>query len=384
LSIKGKYAIVGVGFTPQGRVPERTALSFHLEACAEAIKDAGLKREEIDGLICYRYFTPLAGEDEVTPYLVAQHLGLSPNALSQEANCARSQLIHAVGMLESGLCKCVLLSYGDNARSGGRPFDLPHSYKAAFGHFGAAADYAMAARRAMHDFRTGPNTWREIAVSQRQWANLNPKAAMHERILTYEDYDHSEMIVDPFRLLDCCLISDGGRACILTTLERARDLRNPPAVILGIGQHNPSTDIQQATFVSGPTGAKIAGATAFEMAGITLEDVDACQIYDCFTYTVEITLQDYGFFGPGEGEEWFKDGAIGPGGSLPVNTSGGALSEAYFMGLTPLTEGVLQVTGRCGERQLGPRTKTKEPEIILCSDNGATLQTHTAIILGRC
>ena len=384
MGLKDKCAIVGIGFTPQGRVPDRTAMSFHVEACANAIQDAGLKREEIDGLICYRFFTPLAGEDEVTPYLLAQHLGLSPNALSQEANCARSQLFNAIGMLESGLCETVLLSYGDNALSGGRPFDVAHSHKAAFGHFGAVADYAMAARRAMHDFRTGPNTWREIAVSQRQWANLNPKAAMHERLLTYEDYDHSEMIVDPFRLLDCCLISDGGRACILTTLERARDLRNPPAVILGIGQHNPSTDIQQATFVSGPTGAKIAGATAFEMAGITLEDVDACQIYDCFTYTVEITLQDYGFFGPGEGEEWFKDGAIGPGGRLPVNTSGGALSEAYFMGLTPLTEGVLQITGRCGERQLGSKTKTKEPEIVLCSDNGATLQTHTAVIIGRC
>lgn len=384
MGLKDNCAIVGIGFTPQGRVPDRTAISFHVEACANAIQDAGLKREEIDGLICYRFFTPLAGEDEVTPYLLAQHLALSPNALSQEANCARSQLFSAIGMLESGLCETVLLSYGDNALSGGRPFDLAHSHKAAFGHFGAVADYAMAARRAMHDFRTGPNTWREIAVSQRQWANLNPKAAMHERTLSYEDYDHSEMTVDPFRLLDCCLISDGGRACILTTLERARDLRNPPAVILGLGQHNPSTDIQQATFVSGPTGAKIAGAMAFEMAGITLEDVDACQIYDCFTYTVEITLQDYGFFGPGEGEEWFKDGAIGPRGRLPVNTSGGALSEAYFMGLTPLTEGVLQITGRCGERQLGPRTKTKKPEIVLCSDNGATLQTHTAVILGRC
>jgi len=135
--------------------------------------------------------------------------------------------------------------------------------------------------------------------------------------------------------------------------------------------------------MAGPTGAKVAGETAFSMAGITLGDIDACEIYDCFTYTVEITLQDYGFFEPGEGQDWFKDGAIAPGGSLPVNTSGGQLSEAYFMGLTPLTEAAMQLMGRCGDRQLGPKTNTKEPEIILCSDNGATLQTHCCTILRR-
>lgn len=184
-------------------------------------------------------------------------------------------------------------------------------------------------------------------------------------------------------LYDNCLISDGGRALVVTSAERARDLRHPPALIMGMGQHNPSYDIQQATHMAGPTGAKIAAEMAFKMAGITLDDVDACEIYDCFTYTVEITLQDYGFFGPGEGEDWFKGGTIEPGGRMPVNTSGGQLSEAYFMGLTPITEAVMQIMGRCGDRQLGPKTKTKESEIILCSDNGAILQTHSCLILRR-
>jgi acetyl-CoA acetyltransferase len=119
------------------------------------------------------------------------------------------------------------------------------------------------------------------------------------------------------------------------------------------------------------------------MAGITTGDVDACEIYDCFSYTVEITLQDYGFFGPGEGQEWFEGGTIAPSGRLPVNTSGGLLSEAYFMGLTPLTEGAMQIMGRCGGRQLGPKTNTKEPKIILCSDNGGILQSHSCAILRR-
>jgi len=386
MSLRDKYAIVGVGYTPQGRVPGRTALSFHVEACANAIKDAGLKREDIDGLICYRHFPSSPGEADLTPYLLAQHLGLAPKVLSQEANCARSHLHHAIGVLEAGLCNYVVISYGHDALSGGGMYRMlteTAGDDAVFGHFGATAGYAMAARRAMHTFRTGPETWKEIAVGQRKWANLNPRAMMHDRTMTFEDYYNSKWVVEPFRLYDNCLITDGGRACVVTSVERARDLRHRPPVIMGMGQHNPSCEISQATHMAGPTGAKIAGEMAFKMAGVTIDDIDACEIYDCFTYTVEITLQDYGFFGPGEGEDWFKGGTIEPGGSMPVNTSGGQLSEAYFMGLTPLTEAVMQVMGRCGDRQLGPKTKTREPEIILCRDNGAILQTHSCVIMGR-
>lgn len=387
--ITDKYAIVGVGYTPQGKVPDRTALSFYLEACANAIKDAGLRKEEIDGLICYRHFEPLGNETEVTPYLVAQHLGIKPVALSMEANCARTQFLHAIGLLEAGFCKYVLITYGDNALSGRRTFikesthGEPAADNAAFGEFGALADYAMAARRAMHTFGTGPEVWKEIAVSQRKWANLNSGAMMFERPFTPEDYLAADLMVEPFRIYDACLISDGGRACVLTSTERARDLRNPPVTIMGIGEYNIAVDIHQSDLMAGPTGAKEAGRKAFEMAGIKLDDVDACEIYDCFTYTVEVTLQDYGFFGPGEGKDWFGDGRTAPGGEMPVNTSGGLLSEAYYMGLTPITEGVMQLMGRCGDRQLGPESKMKEPEIILCSDNGGVFQSHCTIILRR-
>lgn len=381
MNLKDQYAIVGVGYTPQGRVPGRTALSFHVEACANAIKDAGLKREDIDGLICYRHFEPLQGEVEVTSFLVAQQLGLQPKLLSQEANCAGTHLYHAICALETGLCNYVLVSYGDNAISGGRTFGRGFHDDPVFGQFGAASGYAMAARRAMHLFHTGPETWKEIAVGQRKWANLNPRAMMYGHTMTFEKYYNFKWVVEPFRLCDCCLVSDGGRAYIVTSVDRARDLRQPPAVIMGVGQHHPSFSIEHATYMAGPTGAKIAGEMAFKMAGITIDDIDACEMYDCFTYTVEITLQDYGFFKPGGGEDWFRDGAIAPGGRMPVNTSGGLLSEAYFMGLTPLTEGVMQIMGRCGERQLGAQTHTKKPEIILCSDNGGVLQSHCCTIL---
>jgi len=289
-------------------------------------------------------------------------------------------------VLEAGLCNYVVLSYGHNAFSGDsmrRMLLERNADDAAFGHFGAAAGYALAARRAMHAFQTGPETWKYIAVGQRKWANLNPEATLHDRPITFEDYYNSRWVVEPFRLFDICLMTDGGRAIVITSAERARDLRHPPVLIMGLGQHNPSFEVHQATHLTGPTGAKKAGEMAFKMAGITLKDIDACEIYDCFTYTVEITLQDYGFFKAGEGKDWFKNGTLEPGGKMPVNTSGGQLSEGYYMGLTPLSEAALQLMGRCGERQLGPITNTKSPNIILCNDNGAILQTHSCLVLRR-
>jgi acetyl-CoA acetyltransferase len=254
---------------------------------------------------------------------------------------------------------------------------------AVFGHFGAAGGYALAARRGMHEFETGPDTWKHIAVGQRAWANMNPAAVMSGQELTEEDYLAAKYMIEPFRLYDNCLVTDGGRAVIVTSAERARDLKHPVVSIMGMGQHNPSSELAAADFLAGPTGAEQAGRQAFAMAGIRREEIDACQIYDCFTYTVEITLQDYGFFAPGGGKDWFAGGAIAPGGRLPVNTSGGQLSEAYHMGLTPLSEGVMQLMGRCGKRQIGPETGTRSPEIILCSDNGGILQTHACYILRR-
>jgi acetyl-CoA acetyltransferase len=292
-------------------------------------------------------------------------------------------------VLDAGFCNYVLITYGQSGLSGGGMARLLEERSRSscdnrvFGHFGAGADYALAAQRGMHMFGTGPKTWKHIAVGQRKWANLNTEATMYDKKITFEDYYQSDYVVEPFRRLDMCLISDGGRALVVTTAKRARDLKHPPVYIMGLGHHNPSSEIAQSTYMAGPTGAKLAGEQAFSMAGVTLDDIDACQIYDCFTYTVEITLQEYGFFEPGEGEDWFKDGTIEPGGRMPVNTSGGQLSEVYFMGMTPFTEAVMQLMGRCGNRQLGQLTNTKEPQIILCSDNGGILQSHSCCILGR-
>lgn len=384
MPIKDKYAIVGVGKTPQGRIDDRTTMSFYLEAGRNAIMDTGLKKDDIDGLILYRQYPPVAGEEEIAPYEVAHQLGIAPDFLSQEANCARTQLHHAVSAIEAGFCNHVLVVFADNTRLSSRSEVRVSSHREVFGMFGALAGYAMAARRGMFEFGTGPETWAEIAVAERQWAQLNPDAFMFGRPMTHEDYFNSPYIVEPLRVPDCCLISDGGRAYIVTTAERAKDLRHPLVTVMGMGMHNPSTNIIQSETMTGPTGARKAGQAAMSMAGISHADVDACQIYDCFTYTVELTLQDLGFFKPGEGGDWIRENGIGPGGKMPVNTSGGQLSECYFMGLTPFTEAVLQLMGRCGERQLGTVEGTRTPEIILTTDNGAVFQTNSVTILRRC
>jgi acetyl-CoA acetyltransferase len=388
--LRNKYAIVGVGYTQQGKVPGRTALSFHVEACANAIKDAGLSKEDIDGLFLYRYFDPIGDNYDMAAFSVAEQLGIRPFAVNQESHCHRSWLTHAIGLLEAGFCRYVLVSYGDNARSGRRSFvaeldfgNTPTNELAAFGDFSTLAKYAMVARRAMYEDGTGPDVWKEIAINQRRWANLNPIASMYTKPLTEEDYWKDPMIVEPFRALDAVPVSDGGRAIVITSAERAKDLRNPPVLIRGVGESNISLSPFRLKNTDDKSAAAVASAEAFQMAGVGPNEVDACEIYDCFTFTVEHTLRDCGFFNRRESADWFKPERIGPGGSLPVNTSGGMLSEAYVMGLTPVSEGVMQLMGRCGERQLGVLPGTKTPQIILCTDNGGVLQSNCTMILER-
>jgi acetyl-CoA acetyltransferase len=293
-------------------------------------------------------------------------------------------VFHAASALIFGLANYVVCVYGETPirekRAGARGSIKGET--AWLGFFGANETYAMAARRGMHEFGAGPETWSHIAVSQRKWANLNPRAVMCDEPMTYDDYFNSRYVVEPFRLLDICQVTNSGRAFVMTTAERARNLKNRPVYVLGVGQDHPATNIAQSNFMTGPTGAKKSGEDALRMAGITVKDIDACEIYDCYTYTVELTLQDYGFYGPGEGKYFFANGRTAPGGEFPVNTSGGLLSEAYQQGFTSLTEAVVQLQGKAGQRQLGPATNTREPKIILASGNGGTLQTHSTVILG--
>jgi acetyl-CoA acetyltransferase len=380
--MKDKAAIVGVGYTPQGKVSGRSSLSFHLEAGANAIADAGLAIQDVDGLL----IQPTMGDPSVTAPLVAQHLGLRPRFLAAHdawGASAGCQVQHAVWAVTSGAANYVLCTYGENARSGVSEYNTNLNGGAEWGYYSAAASYAMAARRAMFEYGTGPEVWKEIAVAERRWANLNPRAMMYGKTMTYQDYYDSKIYVDPFRLFDICQISDSGRAFIVTSTERARDLKKRPVYIMGMGQDHPVNNPPQATHLTGHTGAVRSGRDAFKMAGVNLKDIGVCEFYDCFTYTVEVEMMDYGFFRRGEGKDFLKAERLGPGGDFPLNTSGGLLSEAYQMGFTPLTEAVVQLRGEAGERQLGNIPGTTRPEIILVSNNGGVMQTHSTVILRR-
>jgi len=383
--MRDKAAIVGVGYTSQGKVPGRSSMSFHAEAARNAIEDAGLKIEEIDGLLMQ---PPLVIQEEqrgLTGFL-AQQLGLRVRFMASQDSggaSAGGMAQHAAWAVVHGLANYVVCTYGENALSGISGYGTALNGGIEYGMFGAASGYALAARLGMYELGTGPEIWKEIAVAQRRWANLNPRARFYRRPMTYDDYYKSRVIVEPLRLFDNCLVSDGGRAFIVTTAERARDCRNKPVYIMGMGQDHPATNVPQARHLTGPTGATISGAEAFKMAGITRNDIDACEIYDCFTYTVELTLLGYGFCTLEERADFLKAERLGPGGNFPVNTSGGLLSEEYFQGFTPLTEAVVQLRGEAGARQLGVVAGTREPKIIMVSNNGGVLQMHSTLILRK-
>lgn len=390
--LRNKYAIVGVGYTPQGKVPGRSANSFYLEATMNAINDAGLNKEDIDGLILYRDFPILPGDAmHHTGNVITYSLGIRPTFLSQEAYCYRTNINKAIGALENGTCKYVLIVFAESGRTGHRTWtdeiDLfsskPYDEYAAYGNISAFTNYAMFASRAMYEHGTGPDVWVEIAVAQRKWANLNPDAIQYKKPLTKEDYMSKPYLSWPFRALDATSSTDGGRAIIITTTERARKLKNPPIMIRGYGCYNDTAKGWQLTPGDPASSARIAGARAFEMAGLSTKDIHAAQIYDCYTYTVEATLGDYGFFEKNKQRDFLTVENLGPGGDFPLNTGGGLLSEGYGMGLTPIGEAVSQMLGRCGERQLGVLPGTKAPEFMLVSDNGGFYQSNETLILER-
>jgi acetyl-CoA acetyltransferase len=236
--------------------------------------------------------------------------------------------------------------------------------------------YALAARRHMLAYGTTCEQLGMIAVAQRAWAALNPLAQLREPI-SLDDYLGSRWIAEPFRLLDCCLISNGGIAVIVTSAERAAELRQPAVHVLGWGQAHPGYTMARGSDFGLVSGATQSGPAALKMAGVTLADIDVAELYDCYTYTVLITLEDYGFCAKGEGGAFVQSGVLGPGGPLAVNTGGGQLSSYYMWGMTPLSEAVIQARGQAGQRQR-PRS-----DLVLVSGNGGVLDYHSTLVLGR-
>jgi len=281
----------------------------------------------------------------------------------------------------NGLAECVALVYGNNQRSAATRYGGPSAmggerfqayvYYAPWGLTSQGALYAMMANRYMAETGFSAADLGAVAVAERAWANRNPAAQFHDSTLTLDDYHRSRWIVEPFHLLDCCLVSNGGAAVIVTSAERARDLRQPPVYLWGFGQGHPGGDpVDTLT-----SGAPLAKRTAFVMAGIDTADVDVAELYDCYTFTVLVTLEDYGFCPKGESGRFVRDGNIAPGGRLPVNTGGGQLSSFYMWGMTPVAEAVIQARGQGGARQAA------EHDVVLVSGNGGILSTHSTLVM---
>jgi len=235
--------------------------------------------------------------------------------------------------------------------------------------------YALAARRHMQAYGTTSEHLGAIAVAQRQWAAMNPLAQLRDPI-TLADYLASRWIAEPFRLLDCCLVSNGGIAVIVTAAERAASLAQPAVHVLGWAQSHPGHSQRRDENFGLVTGAAQAGPAALKMAGVELSDIGVAELYDCYTFTVLVTLEDYGFCPKGEGGPFVASGALGPEGKLKLNTGGGELSGYYLWGMTPLSEAVIQARGQAGERQVANH------DLVLVSGNGGILDHHSTLVLG--
>jgi acetyl-CoA acetyltransferase len=385
--LTGRAAIAGLGVTEQGRVYGPSAIGFAAEALRLALDDAGLAPSDLDGLLVNPGLT-WGQAGQMGSFALQQAVGLRDLRLSAAMSLggatAGAMLMHAAQAIDAGMAKTVACVFSDaplkaprnvadgkEASSSAYAFagDLP----AAYGAFGVNGLYALVAQRHMHEFGTTSDQLGQIAVSQRAFAVKNPQAQFFGKPLTLEEYHASRFVTEPFHLYDCCLVSNGGIAVIVTSAERARELRQPPVYLLGMGQGHPGGDPLDTL----SSGARIASGTAFHMAGVKLADIDFCELYDCYTFTVLVTLEDYGFCKKGEGGPFVERGRIGPGGELPVNTGGGQLSSFYMWGMTPISEAVIQIRGQGGDRQV------KKNDCGLVSGNGGVLSTHSTLVLSR-
>ncbi len=389
-SLRAKTAIAGLGITEQGKVYGPSAVGFAVDAIRLALDDAGLAASDLDGILVNPGLS-WGGAATMGSFAVQQAMGLRDVKLSAAMNLggasAGAMIMQAALAIEAGLASHVACVFSDAPLKPPRPagerggggsgssgaYAFAGDLTAAYGAFGVNGLYAMLAQRHMHRFGTTHDQLGAIAVAERAWAQGNPQAQFAGKPLTLAEYHASRWVVEPFHLLDCCLVSNGGLAVIVTSAERARSLKKPPAYLWGMGQGHPGGDPLETL----TSGASIAAKSAFGMAGVTLADVTLCELYDCYTFTVLVTLEDYGFCKKGEGGAFVEGGRTAPGGALPVNTGGGQLSSFYMWGMTPIGEAVIQVRGEGGARQV-PKN-----DLCLVSGNGGVLSTHSTLLLSK-
>ena len=382
MSIWSRTAVVGAWEHPTRFAPHMTPFQIHAESARGALADAGLTIRDVDG-----FFT--SGVGPIGIMSLAQHLNLRPCYLDSQSiggSSFVSHCLHAAAAIAGGLCTVALVTYGSTAASerfaigtgGSFATEPPDHFEAPFGPT-IVGSYALVAQRHMHEHGTTGEQLAEIAVTMRRHATLNPHAKYRDPI-TVEDVLASRMISSPLHLLDCCMISDGGGALVLTSAERARDLRKPPVLILGgaeavrHGEIGTRDLLDVASFQSGPL--------AFQRAGVKPADIDMCMVYDSYTVTVLTTLEGLGFCARGEGGAFCADGRIALGGALPVNTDGGGLSSNHpgMRGIFLVIEATRQLRGEAGPAQV------RDARLACVHGTGGMLgQRHSGVtlILGR-
>lgn len=373
---RGRAAIAGAATFGIGACPGWTALEMTAQAGKLALADAGLRLADVDAI-----FTALP-DDVLGGLALAEYLGIPAQVVENGRTGGSSflnHLIHAAHLIAAGAITTALIAYGSNQRSAaGRLVSALRSsvHEAPHQPLMPVGGYALAAARHMHDFGTTKDDLFAVALAARQWAMLNPEAFRRDP-LTRAEYDAARIVSSPLSALDCCLVTDGAAAIVVTAADRARDLARPPVPVLGGGAMVTHKEIAQMPDLTA-TGAAVSGARAYAAAGYGAAEMDMVQLYDAFTINTILFLEDLGFCPKGEGGRFVRDGAIAPGGRLAVNTNGGGLSCVHpgMYGLFTLVEAARQIRGDAGARQLA------KADLALCHGNGGVLSSQTTIILG--
>jgi acetyl-CoA acetyltransferase len=351
-------------------------LSLNVEACRSALADARITKDAVDAVFV-KY--PTSSFSMMYGQAVSEALGLQPavGGVWDQAGASNASMIgFAVMAIEAGQCDVALVTFADNPRTGTRQaYEQGWGDDVVHGWFGTPAGYAMIAQRHMQEFGTTSAQLGAIAVACRTHGASNPAAQLRAPI-SVDEHQESRWVVEPLRRDDCCLVSDGGAAVVVTSARRARELGVPdPVPILGFGQGQTSWAVAQRPTLT-ETAATISASKAFAMAGVGPADIDVAELYDCFTITLLLTLEDYGFCPKGAGGSFVEDGALLVGGALPCNTSGGLLSETGMPGMQMVLEGVRQIRGTSTSQVPGAST-------AIVSNQGGIMHTHSTLILGR-
>ncbi len=374
---RGSVAVVGAAESDLGQVaPNTSPVDLMAQATLRALDDCGLKLSDVDGVLS------AATQVRTAPMTLSEYLGIKPKFFDGTAiggSSFMSHVAHAQLAIEHGLCEVAVIAYGSTQRSVSRAAASPREpnpYENPYRPFMPSSAYAMAASRHMHQYGTTREQLAEVAVAARKWALLNPKAWEKEP-LTVEDVLKSRMVSYPFTVRDCCLVVDGGGAIILTSAARAKTLKKKPAYVLGVGEALSHANISSMPDLTVSAAAE-SGPKAFKIAGLKPSDVQMLSLYDAFTITPILFLEDLGYCPKGEGGRFVSNGTIAPGGKLPVNTSGGGLSYCHpgMYGLLVLIEAIRQVRGEADKRQV------KDCNVALAHGNGGVLSSQCTVIFG--